>query len=142
MNLIKIVTLALFFCLTGYSQTDPISGGYARTLGGDEHRIEYKLDLNQDGTFFFHSYTNHKKGIPWERNLYGKGSWSAQGIVVSFFCDEEKDIDEKHTLDFSNSRARFITKHARDKTDRVVDTRLQFFESEIFWIERLKILKK
>jgi hypothetical protein len=119
-----------------------LAGAYFFQAGNKEkHLIEYKLTLNQDGTFFFHSYINHTFGIPWEENTYGKGNWSTDGKVVSFFTDKEKDLDEKHTLDFSNSKAHFVTKPARDKTDRVIKTKLTFFKSEIFWIEGLDIFK-
>ena len=125
-----------------FSQSDKVVGAYFRTSGTTgNHLIEYTLTLREDGTFLFHSYENHKRGIPWEKNKYGKGNWRMDGKVVSFFTDEQKDLDEKHSLNFSNSRARFITKPLRDKTDRVIKTRLQFFESEIPWIERLEILK-
>ena len=99
------------------------------------------MTLHGDGTFTFHFYRDHKAGIPAITNQYGKGTWSMDGKVVSFFTNEQRDLDEKHTLDFSNSRARFITKPARDKTDRIIKTRLKFFESKIFWIERLEIFK-
>lgn len=137
------MTILLLICnWTLFSQSDNLVGDYYLQAGNKEkHLIEYKLTLNRDGTFFFHSYRDHKNGIPWEENKYGKGNWSADGKVVSFFTDKEKDLDEKHTLDFSNSKARFVTKPSRDKTDRVIKTRLLFFESEIFWIEGLNIFK-
>lgn len=131
----------LISTLISFSQSDKIFGEYFREFGDEKHRVERKLNLNQDGTFTFHSYSNIKAGIPQIVHKYGKGTWSAEGKVVSFFTDIEKDIDEKHTLDFSDSRARFITKPSRDKTDRKIKTRLQFFESKIFWIERLGIFK-
>ncbi len=140
----KVITsiLLLLASITLFSQTDNVVGEYFRSTGNTgDHLIEYKLTLREDGTFHFHSYENHQRGISWKRNKYGKGNWRMDGKIVSFITDKEKDIDEKYTLDFSNSKARFITKPERDKTDRKIETKLQFFESEIFWIERLKILK-
>jgi hypothetical protein len=138
-----ISILLLLSSLTLLSQSNNLVGEYFRSMGDkEEHLIEYTLTLNEDGTFLFHSYVNHKKGIPWEEHKYGKGNWSMDGKVVTFFSDDQKDLDKKHTLDFSNSRARFITKPSRDKSDRIIKTSLQFFESKIFWIERLKILKR
>ncbi|MDH7444808.1 hypothetical protein [Aquimarina sp. 2201CG14-23] len=135
------IIIFLISTLTSFAQSNQISGEYFRELGNQEHYIEYKLNLHQDGTFTFHSYTNVQAGIPPIVHKYGKGLWKVDGKIVSFSTDKEKDIDQKHTLDFSNSRARFITKPSRDKTDRVIKTRLQFFESEIFWIKRLQIFK-
>ena len=133
----------LMSCFISFSQTGELVGEYYLQAGTEkEHLIEYSLALNPDGTFLFHSFENHKRGISKGKNQYGKGKWKLDGKVVSFFTDKEEDIDEKHTLDFSNSKARFITKPPRDKTDRVVETSLQFFQSGIFWIERLRILKK
>lgn len=138
-----ITTLVLIFNLTLFSQSNQMIGDYTRTLGQEEtHLIKYKLTLNQDGTFLFHSYSNNKKGIPPEVNKYGKGKWKAEKSIILFFTDKENDIDEKHSLDFNGSKARFVSKSPRDKTDRIVETSLQFFESTIFWIERLRILKK
>ncbi len=136
-------TLLLFLCSTMIcAQSDQLEGEYFLQAGSqDNHLIEYKLTLRSDGTFFFHSFRDHKKGIPWVENKYGKGIWRAEGKVVSFYTDKEKDLDEKHTLDFSNSKAHFVTKPARDKTERVIKTRLKFFESEIFWIKGLDITK-
>jgi hypothetical protein len=132
--------LLLTTSLSSFSQSEKIVGEYFRELGNEKHHIEYKLNLNQDGTFTFHSITNIELP-PQKVEKYGKGTWKSDGKLVSFFTDNGKDIDEKHALDFGDSRARFITKPARDKTDRIIKTRLQFFESKIFWIERLKIFK-
>jgi hypothetical protein len=140
----KVIASILFLLMsiTLFSQSDVLTGEYFFSVGNDEeHLIEYTLNLNQDGTFHFHSYRNHKKGIPWEENKYGQGKWSLDGKVVSFSTDKKTDLDEKYTLDFNNSKARFITKPLRDKTERIVETKLQFFESDIFWIERLGIKK-
>ncbi|WP_194419546.1 hypothetical protein [Muriicola marianensis] len=130
------------YAFSSFSQTDAVPGDYFLKVGNEqEHLIEYTLTLNPDGTFFFHSFRDHKKGIPEKTHTYGKGIWRMDGIVVSFSTDQKEDIDEKHTLDFTNSKARFITKSPRDKTDRTVKTRLQFFKSDIFWVEKLEILK-
>lgn len=136
--------LILLTSATLSSQSNTIAGVYSREAGDKEkHFIEYTLNLDQDGTFSFHSFTDQlTTGIPSKVHKYGKGSWNTDGKIVSFFCDKETDLDEKHTLDFSNSLARFITKSPRDISGRIIKTRLQFFESEIFWIERLAIFKK
>ena len=137
-----ITLLALVVHLMVFSQSNQITGNYKRTLGQEnKHKIIYKLSLNQDGTFTFHSYTKNENGIPPEVNKYGKGTWKVEKNIVSFFTDEEEDINEKYSLNFNNSKARFISKSPRDKSDRIVETGLQFYKSNIFWIEHLKILK-
>jgi hypothetical protein len=138
-----IITIFLISSFSIFSQSNQIIGDYFRALGDEEtHIIKYKLTLNQDGTFLFHSYSNNKIGIPPEVNKYGKGKWKAEKNIVSFFTDKISDIDEKHNLDFENSKARFISKSPRDKTDKIIKTSLQFFESKIFWIEKLQIFKE
>ena len=137
-----ITTLLLISSLTLFSQSNQFVGDYYRTLGNEgNHIFKYKLTLKQDGTFIFHSYSNNKQGIPPEVNKYGKGKWIAKGKVVTFFSNKQKDFDDKYTLDFNNSKARFVTKHPRDKTDRIIKTKLQFFKSEIFWIATIDIFK-
>jgi len=97
--------------------------------------------LNQDGTFFFHYHSHIKNGIPPEQNKYGRGKWTEEKNVISFLSDKQKDINEKHTLDFTNSKARFIIKSPRDKSEKVVRTRLQFLESDIPWLTRINLFK-
>ena len=42
------------------------------------------------------------------------------------------DFDKKYTLDFKNTKARFISKSPRDKSNRDIKTSIQFYESEFF----------
>jgi hypothetical protein len=134
--------LILVSSLTSFSQTDQVSGDYKRLIETNENNIfEYQLTLSQDGTFLFHYYSYIKLGTPPEVNKYGRGKWTLENNVISFFSDKQKDIDEKNTLDFTNSKARFIIKSPRDKTDRIIKTRLQFLKSEISWMARIEVLK-
>ncbi|GAA4302996.1 hypothetical protein [Aestuariibaculum suncheonense] len=140
----KRITFILIFVfqLNSFAQSNDLVGDYKLTLGKEEsHLIEYTLTLNQDGTFVFHSYNDMKSGKPPVVNKYGKGIWLYENKVVSFFTDKEKHFDEKYTLDLNNSKARFVVKSARDKSDRIIKTRLQFFASELFWIESIEMFK-
>lgn len=138
-----ITTLILISNLTLFAQSNQFAGDYQRSLSDTEgkHIIEYKLTLNQDGTFLFHSYTKIQGGVPSEVNKYGKGKWGAKNNLITFSSNKQEDFDEKYTLDFNNSTARFITKNPRDKSDQIIKTKLLFLESEIFWINRLDIFK-
>ncbi|WP_420601566.1 hypothetical protein [Flagellimonas sp.] len=117
-----------------------MTGEYHRKLGGGDHIEKYTLSLNEDGSFFFHSYKNVKRGIPPEVHKYGKGTWRAETkqrfsthtVLITFFADGNKDFDDKHTLDFNNSKARLIMKSTRDKTDKNVEVKLQFYASDDF----------
>lgn len=137
-----ITSFLLIFNLTIFAQSHNFVGDYTRSLNEEgKHIIEYKLTLNQDGTFLFHSYTKMQGGNPPEVNTYGKGKWSAKDNMITFSADKKEDFDEKFTLDFNNSKARFITKNPRDKTDQIVKTRLTFVASEIRWMQRLDVFK-
>lgn len=138
-----ILTAILFiFNLILSAQSNQLEGDYARSLSEEgKHIIEYKLTLNQDGTFEFHSYSKIQGGVPPEVNKYGKGNWKVKDNVISFYSNKKEDFDAKYTLDFNNSKARFITKNPRDKSDKVVKTKLQFLESDIFWMKRIDIFK-
>lgn len=61
--------------------------------------------------------------------------------MISFRTDKKSDLDEKHTFDFTNSKARFIIKSPRNKTDSVIKTRLTFVESDIFWMKNIAMIK-
>ena len=139
----KIFTLLILISnLTLFSQTQEVLGNYKLTLETkDSSSFEYEVVLSQDGTFSFHYYSNIKQGIPPEVNKYGKGNWAINNNVISFFTDKQKDFDEKFTLDFTNTKARFVTKSPRDKSDKIIKTQLRFLDSEIFWMRRIDIDK-
>jgi hypothetical protein len=137
-----LATLLLISNLTVLAQSNGFAGDYNRTFSKErDHLLDYKLTLNPDGTFLFHYYSKIKNGIPAEVNKYGKGKWTAKDNVITFSSNKQEDFDEKYTLDFNNSKARFITKNPRDKSDRIIKTRLAFLESEIPWMQRIDIYK-
>lgn len=136
-------TLTIFLFLLGvtsYSQNNKYVGDYFQKLGNDKHIIEYTLKLNGDGTFIFHSYSNNEKGIPNITHSYGRGNWISKKGLLTFYLDE-KDMNEKYTLDFSGTKARYIPKSPRDTSDREIKTRLKFYESGIFWMKGIELLK-
>ena len=136
-----ITVLSSSFFVNAQVTIKDVAGTYERKLSSTgSHIINYTLNLNTDGTFHFHSYDKIDRGIPPERNTYAKGTWTLDKKVVSF-STSPTDFDEKFTLDFNNSKARFISKHPRDKSDKVVETALRFYESQIGWINSLYILK-
>ena len=134
--------LILISSLSLYSQVDKAVGDYQLTSKTTESDVlEWKLTLNEDGTFFFHYYSNVKLEIPPEKNRFGKGKWTMENNVISFFSDKQKDLDGKYTLDFTNSKARFRIKSHRNKTDQIIKTRIKFLESDIFWMARTEMFK-
>ena len=137
----SMMTIFLFLLgVTSYSQNNRYVGDYSQKLGNDKHTIEYTLSLNVDGTFIFHSYSNNEDGIPAVVHTYGRGKWISNKEILSFYLDE-KSKSEKYTLDFSGTKARYITKSPRDTSDREIKTRLKFYESGIFWMKGIELLK-
>ncbi|MEE9365004.1 MAG: hypothetical protein V3U92_20570 [Cellulophaga sp.] len=137
-----ITVIFLFFTFSMFSQSDKLVGEYHLQLENiDEYLIEYKLTLNQDGTFIFHSYTSINKVTQKKVNEYGKGKWKVDDKIVSFYVDIKNDFIGKYSLDFNKSKARLIIKSPRDKSDRIIKTRLKFFESETFWIKGIDMYK-
>ena len=143
MKAIFTILILISNFLTSFSQSAEVVGDYKLILGaeGKNELLEYKLTLSQDGTFLFHYYSNIKNGIPPIVNKYGKGKWTIENNVVSFFSVKQIDSNEKFNLDFTNTKARFITKSPRDKTDQIVKTRLKFLKSDIVWMSRIEMLK-
>jgi hypothetical protein len=138
-----IITLLLFISnLSLFAQSNMFVGDYTRSLGEEgKHIVAYKLTLNQNGTFLFHSYSKIKGGVPPEVNQYGKGKWSVKNNLITFLSNKKEDFDGQYTLDFNHSTARFVTKNLRDKTDQLIKTRLSFLESEIFWMRKIDLFK-
>ncbi|MGC1632906.1 MAG: hypothetical protein WA749_12420 [Gelidibacter sp.] len=144
--ILLFAVLSSYFVVHAQATVQSVAGVYQRNLiNTTDNNIIYTLNLKADGTFEFHSYDKFQLGTPKnsrfnERNQYAKGSWKLDEKVVTF-STASTDFDEKFTLDFDTSKARFISKHPRDKSDKVVETALRFYESKIFWIEHLYILK-
>ena len=135
--------LILLINLTLSAQKEKVVGEYKLTFETKTaDTFKYELTLNSDGSFAFHYYSNIKLGVPPEKNIFGKGEWTIENNLISFVSDKKNDIDEKYTLNFSDSKARFITKSPRDKSDRIIETKLHFLTSEIPWMSRIKILKQ
>ena len=134
--------LFLISNLTLFSQKQDVVGNYKLILETkDSSSFEYELTLSQDETFYFHYYSNIKQGIPPEVNKYGKGNWTIKNNVITFLADKQKDFDKKYNLDFTNTKARFVTKSPRDKSEKIIKTQLKFLESGIFWMKRIDIDK-
>ncbi len=102
---------------------------------------KWTITLNQDSTFLYHYLRVAGAGNP-EENFYGKGTWQKEGKIVVFSSNKKTDFNEKYTVNLNNSKARYITKSPRDKSDKVVKTALRFYESETFHIEGLTVFKE
>ena len=144
----------IFFILLSsiglYGQLDQLPGNYYHAFGEGDQEIAYTLTLNAEGTFMFHSSKKVENSTAPEEHSYGRGRWtidmiqnfSTMGFIVEFSADPVSDINGKYNLDFNGSKARFVFKSQRNKTDKDIPTRLQFFESNIEWMERVALVKE
>lgn len=105
-----------------------------------DFELRRTLTLNDDGTFEYYNYRYVEKGIPKVMEKYGKGTWKKENKIITF-STEASVLDDKFTLNFTGTKARFISKSPRDKSDRIVQTSIKFFESEIFWIKGMTLIK-
>ncbi len=137
-----IFLLLLIITSTAFSQTEIYTGVYKIHHDiNDEGTLDYKLTLKKDSTYTFHSYRKINAKNP-EENLYGKGTWNIEkNNVLYFYTNTENDLDEKHSLDFTNTKARYITKNPRDQSDKEIKTHLRIYESNIPWLKGRKFLK-
>jgi hypothetical protein len=138
----KHIFLALFFCfnLNLFSQVGTYTSRKPH-LGADGTIIKWTLSLNQDGTFLYHFLRDIVGEMNPEENFYGKGIWNVEGKIVTFYA-KPTDVNDEFSVDLNNSKARYITKSPRDKTDKLVKTALRFYESETFHIPGLELYKE
>ncbi len=139
-----LILLIQFFATSStmlFAQSEDQVGDYEFRFEGINGIVIYKLSLNTNGTFLFHSYRKLDGGIPPEENEYAKGTWEADKKLIYFSVDSS-DLDDEYILNFNNSKARFKSKSPRDKSNRVVETSIRFYESEIPWLKGKELLKK
>ena len=134
-----ILLLLLLTTLSISAQNNKFIGEYelSPSYNIDSNELKKSLNINNDNTFSFHYYQN-SKGMLSEKSFYGKGTWTAKGNYI-YFHTQESDINEKHTLNFNNSKAVFKSKHPRDKSSRIIIPNLLFIKTDIFWMERVKL---
>lgn len=137
----KFLLSFLFVLSSIILNAQDVSGMYQLTVNATNAELQRTLTLSADGTFEFYNFERHNQGIPPEKHIYGKGTWTQNKKVISFFS-ETSDLDDKFTLDFNGTKARFITKSPRDKSNRDIETAVSFYESNIFWISGMKLVKQ
>jgi len=137
--------LVAFICNSVFEQAGVyvIDNNYKRK-DIDETIMKWTLTLNEEGTFIYH-FIRDLSAISkpnMEENFYGKGTWKAEKNLIFFYSDKEKDLNEKYIYDFTNTKARWITKSPRDLSGKEVKESLLFYESDLSVIKGLKFYKK
>ncbi|XMO87812.1 hypothetical protein AAFN75_05870 [Algibacter sp. AS12] len=135
-----IILFFLSFTCLVFSQ----SGTYKREpKHTDGTKIKWTLKLKEDGSFLYHFLrdlsTISKENK--EENFYGKGTWKHEGNQILFYS-KPSDLNAEFSVNLNNSKARYITKSPRDKSDKIVKTALRFYESDTFHIEGLTVFKE
>jgi hypothetical protein len=124
------------------AQSEKYAGKYEIVHKATNANISYDIVLNPNGTFLFHSFRQVFTAESKEENSYGKGVWKPQkNNLIYFFTNHKNDLDDTHTLNLNNTKARFISKSPRDKSDRVIKTALKFYESEVPWVKGMELFK-
>lgn len=140
----KFLLLFIILLSSFVTNAQDVVGTYqlhSKSSDSNDFELKRTLTLNADGTFEYYNYRYVERGIPKETHTYGKGSWKKDQKVVIFSTDDS-ELDDKFTLNFTGTKARFISKSPRDKSDRIIKTALSFYESEIFWITGMKLIKQ
>ncbi|MFD0990631.1 hypothetical protein ACFQ1R_11025 [Mariniflexile jejuense] len=135
-------SVCFFICIKVSAQSGVYVLDY--TQNADGTKIKWTLSLNQDGTFLYHFLRDLSavSKANTEENFYGKGIWTVDKNLIFLTTNKETDLDEKYTMDFTNSKARYTTKLPRDTSNKVVKTSLRFYESDIFHIKGLELFKE
>lgn len=128
-----------FICGHAFAQ----SGVYVKEPKlSDGTKVKWTLTLDEDGTFLYHFFRDISavSKLNTEENYYGKGTWIAEGKIVTLFSNETDNLEGQYTVNLNNSKARYITKSPRDKSNKVVKPALLFYES--FQIKGLELFKE
>lgn len=137
-----LTIIVLTVSVTVFSQPASYSGTYSMRYDTSNAELEYTLNLNEDGTFKFHFYRNNDCSTCVVENSYGKGTWTTKKNLIYFSVDQNTDLDEEHTLNLNNSKARVDRKSPRNKSPEIVPDTLRFYESDIFWVSGMKLIKR
>ncbi len=131
-----LLVIAFTFISLNVLQSQTVDGTYERRVGTI---LIDTLVLKPDGTFTYHNYQKFDKPNP-DKNRYANGTWKMEKNILMLYSEVKVDSVIK-PLNFNNSKARYIFKSPRDKSDKVVKTALKFYESEIFWIKGMELFK-
>lgn len=135
-----LLPLLLLFLLTGNAQD--ISGEYEAVYDLKNAYISYHLNLEPDGRFIFKFYRKNYCDSCVEENQYGRGSWVYKNKKLELLAEAELDVNDDFILDLNGSKAHYISRSPRDKSSKVVKTRLKFYMSTIFWVKDMELIKK
>jgi hypothetical protein len=136
--------LTLFLLFMGpviYAQTMVVTGDYYLKWECDSHQIEYKLSLQEEGSYELNTYTTERSSASEVVEQQEAGTWRSEGDVLTFTSKAAKDFDEEYTVNLNGSIARLMPKSPSENTDGKTETVLIFDTSKIYCIEGLEFVK-
>jgi len=134
----------LVFCLsfTAAGQQASINGTYLRAHKVNESGdISYRLTLKSDFTYQFEFSRQITSKNPRE-HANSQGTWKQLDKTRIELTTNKDIIDLKDVLDLTGSKAHFISKNPRDKSDREIPTALKIYDSPVSWIKGLDLIKQ
>jgi hypothetical protein len=131
------ITLFLFGTVYVHSQSSPFVGNYKIEHQAVNGVISYSLALMADGGFLFHSYRKLVCDSCVEENRYGKGKWISEKRIVSFLQEQV----ETNEINLNQAKARLESKSPRDISNRIVETKLLFYDADTPWLKGVKLIK-
>lgn len=130
-NIYLLLFQSISFCIS--AQNKDYVGNYKTKIKANGGEIlEYELNLNADNTFIYHFYRNIGQPHSIDENQYGKGTWKKVKNIIYFYTNAATEIDNKYSLNFTNTTGRFDTKNK---------SLFRFYKSDIFWIVKSTLKK-
>jgi hypothetical protein len=80
--------------------------------------------------------------LPAEPSISGRGTWRAENDIIYFGTNPNTDIDHNSTLNFNDTKAKFINASSDNISNEKPIAKLEFFESGIFWINGIELKKR
>lgn len=136
-----LTLLLLFMSPVIYAQTMAVAGDYYLKWECDSHQIEYKLSIQEEGSYELNTYTTERSSASEVVQQQEEGTWLSEGDVLTFSSKSAKDFDEEYTVNLNGSIARLMPKSPSENTEGKTETVLIFDTSKIYCIEGLEFVK-
>ncbi len=88
--------------------------------------------VKDNGTFTYDWYRDLNNPVSQEEFAWGKGTWTSKDKYIYFKTSPKTEIDDKYTLNFTNTSGRWDAKN----------NRLILYESDILYLRRFAIKKQ
>ena len=139
---ILLIIISFLASCTLLGQTPTLNGNYTREIKTNEGgKISYNLVLEQDSTFTLTYYRKLATDRA-EKTTHCEGNWK---LLNAKKIELIANTDLFNTPDFINledTKAHYITKSLRDKSDRKVPTILKIYQTNVPWFKGIVLEKQ